>query len=66
MYTTEQYAKLAHQLSDALGDRAAFDRMMQTLRDEKRALESQVEELFSTIAALQVENAKLKQIAKYE
>lgn len=66
MYTTEQYAQLAQQLSVALKNYEFEMKVSQGLRQSRHELEQQVEELLSTIATLQVENTKLKQIAKYE
>lgn len=63
-YTTEQYAQLAQQLSVTLKNYEFEMKVSQDLRKNKHELEQQVEELLSTIATLQVENTKLKQIAK--
>lgn len=59
MYTTEQYAQLAEQMSNALKRYETECRISWQLRQQN-------DELYTQIAALQAEIVKLKEIAKYE
>lgn len=59
MYTTEQYAQLAEQMSNTLKRYETECRISLQLRQQN-------DELYTQIAALQAEIVKLKEIVKYE